>query len=861
MTLLEAALRYASIGLKVFPCWPGRKGPMVSGGYHAATTDPEQIKRWWSGTKSEANIGLPMEPNGLICIDLDPRNGGPSRTEFMELYGSYPDTTEQISGGDPPGRHLIFEAPRGIPQGVDVKNVKPGVDVKYRGYILAWPSIHPDSKRMYEWDGTDPLKYFAPLPDHFRWAITPAQSENKASLGELPDEILEGKPGRNKTLFQYACWMRAKRFSPQAIEATLKIENRDRCKPPLPEKDIETIARQAAKYAPGTTWEQQRAASEKCTQTPDILPDFPDTGGEEPRGLRPKVVDIASREKLTGAQQDKLTDVPEMPASAPDIPADTGAPATQADMEELTDAAKAAQSQIARLVNIARHGTFVRWDGTAYINVNGLTYDVAGQEFKHWLMRSYTRATSGRYVNPTSLANGIENIKAAVLEDGIRQEVFLRVAGLPRESWLDLGDHSGRAVQVDGEGWRVVDRAGVFFRRNSFTLPMVEPQRGGSIDELHELINVDDESFMLIVGFLVAALRGFGARPMLIIQGEAGSAKTSAARVLLEAFDSNTAGVQMKTDDVQDLAVASGNTYGLAWDNMSGMSKEMADALCQFVTGSSFTKRELYTNKGQIVIKAKRPVIINGIDSLATYDDIVSRALMITLNPISDRQRITDDELDEAVARVMPRVMGALLDAVACGIRRYKEPGVRPKSLPRMANFATLMEAASPALGWKPGQFMEVYRAAMVEASKSFLSGSPLASWLYRHVKSKPHNGIWETTAEGLLKALPGRLRPRSARVMGDQIRRIAKGLREGAGMDVEFRREPGSGRRLMRFHIVDAVLGVDLEASEPGQSMGERAPGGGCDDVDRKRDPVCDEVASQPGLLESTDTVRGFRL
>ena len=45
-TLLEAALRYAELGYRVFPCVPGGKAPLTPHGFQDASADAEQIEVW-----------------------------------------------------------------------------------------------------------------------------------------------------------------------------------------------------------------------------------------------------------------------------------------------------------------------------------------------------------------------------------------------------------------------------------------------------------------------------------------------------------------------------------------------------------------------------------------------------------------------------------------------------------------------------------------------------------------------------------------------------------------------------------------------------------------------------------------------
>ena len=71
--LLAAALWYAEQGMPVFPCAVGGKRPLTKHGLHDATTDLEQIRRWWTSVP-QANIGLPTG-HRYDVIDIDPPDG------------------------------------------------------------------------------------------------------------------------------------------------------------------------------------------------------------------------------------------------------------------------------------------------------------------------------------------------------------------------------------------------------------------------------------------------------------------------------------------------------------------------------------------------------------------------------------------------------------------------------------------------------------------------------------------------------------------------------------------------------------------------------------------------------------------
>lgn len=81
-TLAEAALRYAHLGIPVFPCVPGGKQPLTPNGFKDATASDPTIARWWR-RHPEANIGLPTGgPTGVVVVDVDVHATGSGYAAF-----------------------------------------------------------------------------------------------------------------------------------------------------------------------------------------------------------------------------------------------------------------------------------------------------------------------------------------------------------------------------------------------------------------------------------------------------------------------------------------------------------------------------------------------------------------------------------------------------------------------------------------------------------------------------------------------------------------------------------------------------------------------------------------------------------
>src|ERR1035441_10146666 len=81
---LNAALRYAVAGWPVFPCKPGLKEPATPHGFKDATTDPGQIRRWW--TRGPAfNVAVATGAPGPDALDVDVHPGGSGFEAFNRL--------------------------------------------------------------------------------------------------------------------------------------------------------------------------------------------------------------------------------------------------------------------------------------------------------------------------------------------------------------------------------------------------------------------------------------------------------------------------------------------------------------------------------------------------------------------------------------------------------------------------------------------------------------------------------------------------------------------------------------------------------------------------------------------------------
>src|SRR5499427_1527114 len=315
--------------------------------------------------------------------------------------------------------------------------------------------------------------------------------------------------------------------------------------------------------------------------------------------------------------------------------------------------------------------------------------------------------------------------------------------------YLDLGDQSWRAVEIDATGWRIIDSPPVRFRRAAGMQPLPMPMSGGSVEKLRSFLNVKtDADFVLAVAWLLAALRDLGPYPVLVLSGEQGSAKSTFSTILRALVDPNTAPLRALPREDRDLFIAANNGHVLAFDNVSGLPFWISDTLCRLATGGGFAVRQLYTDQDEVLFDACRPMILNGIEDIVARPDLADRAIFLTLEPIPEEQRRPEQELLAEFESMRALILGALLDAVTHGLRQL--PRVRLDRLPRMADFARWSTACETAI-WPAGTFWTAYSSNRDEAVADVIEADPIANAVRALMAMRTR---WTGTASDLLSAL-----------------------------------------------------------------------------------------------------------
>jgi hypothetical protein len=447
-------------------------------------------------------------------------------------------------------------------------------------------------------------------------------------------------------------------------------------------------------------------------------------------------------------------------------------------------------------------------------------------------------------------------------------ETHLRVARIGDRIVIDLGDSSGRCVQVTPLGWSVMeDTAGVVFRRTELTGALPEPQRspwlpmGGSMYPLWECLNIAKRDMLPVLAWLVASFDPLIPHPILSLSGEQGTGKTTAARRLGSLVDPSPVPVRTAPKDIEQWIVAAAGSHVVWLDNLSGIPEWLSDALCRASTGDGLVRRALFTDGGLAVTSFRRVVGLTAIDAGALRGDLADRLLSAELERIPDSARRRDQEMAAQWDKQHAVIFGTLLDLLQRVMATM--PAVELDAMPRMADFALYLAAVDDVVG-SDRYGLKVYLDQRTTLAEDVIESDPVAAMIRKWVRGREwspnkEDGTWRGSAGDLRALLMKDMAttpkgwPSSARSMSARLKKVAPALRH-LGVAVE----QGQRSNASRSWIIskERVQGEDEQPSQPshrhetGDDQQER--GDGSSDGRDGRASTVTQPSPQPSLLDT---------
>ena len=511
---------------------------------------------------------------------------------------------------------------------------------------------------------------------------------------------------------------------------------------------------------------------------------------------------------------------------------------------------------------VAEADLFKCLDGKPYaaIRASGGSelYNIGNPSFELWLQgKFYLKHRTAP--SKDAIQRAIALMKAKALHAGETHPVFVRVAQNEGKTYIDLANDERQVIEIDTDGWRIVDDPSVKFRRSNGMMPLPNPEQDGSLDQIRGLVNLESKNdWLMFVALVTFYLRPSGPYPLMVLQGGQGCAKSTTARIVKLLVDPHSAPLRSEPKNEVDLVISASKNWLLAMDNISRLPSWLSDALCRLTTGGGLSKRKLYTDDDETLFSIMRPVILNGITEFVERADLVDRSVFLHLPVIPEEKRREESQVKSEIASALPGAFGALLDLSVKALRL--QPEVRFDRMPRMADFGRWGETVVQAMGEVAGTFMRAYTANRADAFAQILEDDPVAVHLKQLMETQRE---WSGTANDLLgeltrlagEKLRGQnLWPKTPKGMSNALRRLLTVLRQD-GISVNFGDRSGLGRnrRLIRIALTGS------SESDQGEQQSAPSASSKCDGNAAERDDeACVRSADDgPELGATTDHQR----
>jgi hypothetical protein len=436
-------------------------------------------------------------------------------------------------------------------------------------------------------------------------------------------------------------------------------------------------------------------------------------------------------------------------------------------------------------------------DGETYARIpmpSGPLATVATRDrsFADWLNRAYL-TTHGRVAGKDAISQVRDNLDALARLDGAREEVFVRAGRESDRVYVDMGDDSWQAVEIDARGWRIVSRPAVALRRTRGMQGLPRPEHCGAdpasvqaaLAPVRDFVRLpDEESYTLLFAWLIYCFSATAPFPHLSLVGEQDAGKSTAASFIRRIVDPHRPRLLQPPHSGRDLMIAAKSRAVLAFDNLSGLAPWLSDALCTLSTGGGYATRRLHTDDEEELFDLARPILTNGIDDVATRPDLASRTLMLRLTAVPKEARRSSRELEARFEQVHGQILGALFTCVSVALAGYRAHVDRLPVDTRMVEFAAWAEATQhlfPAYGVGVGEAIARNRA---EGSAAAADADAHCYALRRLLEEG--DGEWRGSAHALSEVLrpllpedlPARARL-TAEGLSKHIRRMAPVLRD----------------------------------------------------------------------------------
>jgi hypothetical protein len=463
-------------------------------------------------------------------------------------------------------------------------------------------------------------------------------------------------------------------------------------------------------------------------------------------------------------------------------------------------------------------------------------------KFKMWIFKTYYEKAHKVLSNGETIAAVYNTLRAKALFGNFTNTLSLRVSNGHDDSnktiYYDLTNKDWQVVKITESGWSVENSNDVpiMFRRYQNQRAQVIPSKNyppDIFDQLLNLINIenDEGTRLLLKCYIITLFIPEIAKAALMLHGPEAAGKTACQELIKSVVDPSIIPTLTFPRDIDGLIQQLSHNYVAYYDNVSVLPEWLSDALCRAVTGTGFSKRELYSDDDDVIYQFLRCIGFNGINLAATKSDLLDRGIIVGLKRIDDKKkkiRELKGEILPEFEKILPQLLGYIFDILIKVLKVMNNGGIEIKSKSRMADFEKYAEVISQCMGYEPMRFINVYHENKKLRTDNVLETSPVARAVIDFMETTER---WQGTTPELLAELESiapklkintqreRLWPKAANVLARRLNEIKSNLEE-VGILVNDTKDP------VKRTVILEICKISLESFEPFESKQLRSTG-----------------------------------
>lgn len=321
-----------------------------------------------------------------------------------------------------------------------------------------------------------------------------------------------------------------------------------------------------------------------------------------------------------------------------------------------------------------------------------------------------------------------------------------------------LSGYNGYAWKLDGTHkiTRVTNgEDGVFFIDDDNGVPCdvdIAPH-GMLLDRMTDLnfgeglsgVTADQQRRAIIVWLFALAFPDMmPTKPLLMIEGAPGSGKSLSLQLIQWMLLGDVKPLSISKSQEDDFGVLILRNPIALLDNVDSYIEWVADKVCSYTTTGFFTKRRLYSDDEEVIIRPHSFIAVASKNPASfRREDVVDRSIIIRLERLQTFKRA--ERLIEDVKRDRSKLFGeyiyyvnAMVAAIRGGIQTENDADGEQH---RMGDYAALARIVGHVLGWEPEDVRDLMNGLQGERDAFASEEDPLTEIMHKWIVYRPRGG------------------------------------------------------------------------------------------------------------------------